>query len=136
MAVLGVDYGSRKIGLAKSDDREKFALPLDVYWYSGLVDAVDHIKQLCVSEAITTVVVGAPVAMQQTARTNEQLQAAEVERFIQTLRQNLSVPVVPFDERLTTKMAQQLLRGQGAGLSDDAVAAMIILQGYLDTHQK
>ncbi len=142
MAMLGIDYGAKKIGLAKSDDAGIMAMPLEVLRNTGEAAVQQHIKQLCDEQGITTIVVGVPVSLSSGSSTinirdvdlqNKQMQ--EVLAFIEQLKTAVAVPVVMEDERLSTQMANRLRRDSDRKGSDDDVAAMLILQNYLDKLQ-
>lgn len=131
--ILGVDYGSKRIGLAVSVAEGKIALPLmthergskalEAAFFCGVVDA----------EEIDLIVVGLPVHLDG----REGQKAAEVRVFGTWLAETTGLPVIYFDERFTTVEAESAL--WEAGLSHrqrkdrrDRVAAQILLQTYLD----
>lgn len=138
MAILGIDYGSSKIGLAKSDEENRLALPLEVLKNTSRDDVLRRIKELIQDYNITQIVIGVPVSMsgsteellRNTDWQNEQMQ--EVLEFIQWLKKSVDLPVMMEDERLSTKMANSLNKPMIKNSSDDDVAAMLILQNYLD----
>lgn len=139
MTILAIDYGAKKIGLAKSDDGEKMALPLEVLVGKNREELAKHFNQLVKSENISKIIIGVPVSM---PKQNEHTfwrrkdlqnqQVREVLDFVQWVKDNFSLPVEIEDERLSTKMANTLNRSLIKGGHDDAVAAMLILQSYLD----
>jgi len=116
--ILAIDYGQSKVGLALADAETKIALPLTVVSFNNLRS---KIEDLIKSEEIDKIVVGLPLGLngQETRQTNE------VQAFIEDLRSKTNVEIVTEDERLSTALAKK----QG---KDDAVAAMYILQSYLD----
>ena len=140
MSILGIDYGAKKIGVAKSDEQNKFALPLEIIKNSGKKETLKQLKEICAKEEINKIVVGIPVSLR--AEKRESLfylkdsgnkQMREVLAFIDWLRKNINLPVEVEDERLTSKLANSLGKGLiKKGSADDAVAAMLILQTYLD----
>lgn len=140
MGILGLDYGAKKIGVAKSDEQNRFALPLEIIKNSGKKETLKQLKEICAREEIDKIVVGIPVSLQ--AKNKDSLfhlkdlgnkQMREVLAFIDWLRKNIDLPVEIEDERLTSKLANSLGKGLiKKGSADDAVAAMLILQGYLD----
>jgi len=117
--ILGIDYGGRKVGLAMADGR--VAVPWKILESKNCLDEISVIVS---NEKIEKVVVGWPLNMsgEKTAQTEV------VERFISDLKNRISVEVISRDERLTSVQAQK----QGVKGDDDAVAAMHILQSYLD----
>ena len=139
MAILGIDYGAKKIGLAKSDEENRLALPLDILFDKTKEEILEKLKQIFSEHNIEKIVVGVPVSMQnggnktfwrQKDLQNEQMK--EVLGFINWLKDNIDLPVEIEDERLSTKMANGLRKDLVKKGQDDAVAAMLILQTYLD----
>jgi putative Holliday junction resolvase len=140
MSILGIDYGAKKIGLAKSDEAEKMALPLETLIGKSRQEVLLYLKNICRDFDVKKIVVGIPISMKknnepdiflrQKDLQNKQMQ--EVLEFIDWLRKNIDIPVETEDERLSTKMANGLRRDLVKKGPDDAVAAMLILQSYLD----
>ncbi|NUM25034.1 MAG: Holliday junction resolvase RuvX [Candidatus Buchananbacteria bacterium] len=142
MSILAIDYGAKKIGLAKSDDQNKFALPLGIISHTSKPATLAVLKKTCAEHAVEKIVVGVPVSFQsggkktfwrQVDLQNEQMK--EVLSFIHWLKDEIDLPIEIEDERLSSKMAGGLLRGTGNKGADDHVAAMLILQTYLDRQQ-
>ncbi|MFA6322423.1 MAG: Holliday junction resolvase RuvX [Candidatus Buchananbacteria bacterium] len=140
MAILGIDYGAKKIGLAKSDDKNKFAMPLEIIKSDNQKEILKRIKEVCEQEDIEKIIVGVPISLKAEKRDNlfrlkdlENKQMQEVLVFVDWLKDNLKLPLEVEDERLSSKMANRLGRGEIKRKGDDdAVAAMLILQSYLD----
>ncbi|MFH1667897.1 MAG: Holliday junction resolvase RuvX [Candidatus Komeilibacteria bacterium] len=122
--LLGIDYGTVKIGLAIADDQMKMAVPYKIIKEADLQQQLILIKEIIDLENIDEIVVGLPKKLNNDATE----QTAITERFIETLK-SFDLSVYDTDERLTSQAAQQ----QGI-VEDDAVAAMYILQSYLDRH--
>ena len=133
--ILGVDPGSTRVGLAVADLETRFARPLEVVEVAS-ADPIERIAQLVDELGITTVVVGRPTTMAGDAGP-----AVESLRgFVGALSERLAVPVEEHDERLTTVVAERSLRASGASGARrkalrDAVAASVMLQGYLDSRR-
>jgi putative holliday junction resolvase len=131
---LGLDLGSVRIGVATSDPGRVIASPYDVIT-RGKNHIVDHaaIAAVVADTDADVVVVGLPKNMQGKETAAAQLVRAEAEE----LRTALDVPIVFWDERLSTVTAQRSLieggvrRKQRKG-SVDKVAAAVILQSWLD----
>lgn len=139
MAILGIDFGAKKIGLAKADDEQKFALPLEILYNNGKAKVLAHLKNICLQHNIKKIVIGVPVSLHQGGKKAfwrqkdlQNKQMKEVLSFINWLKDNIDLPIEIEDERLTTKMANSLRKGLVKKGHDDAVAAMLILQSYLD----
>jgi putative holliday junction resolvase len=118
--VLALDFGRARTGVAVSDPTGTIARPLEVVRGAD----VARILELIEEHGVERVVVGLPL----TLRGERGEQARETEAFIQTLTDATAVPVVPFDERFTTNLAQQ---SGGAETDEDARAAAHLLSGYL-----
>jgi putative Holliday junction resolvase len=121
--VLALDFGSARTGVAVSDPTGIIARPLCVVERAASDAGLDEIERLVAAEAAETVVVGHPL----TLRGDRGDQARATERFAQTLRERLTVPVVLFDERFTTALAQQ----SPSAAAEDARAAAHLLSSYL-----
>jgi len=139
MAILGIDYGAKKIGLAKSDEDNKLALPLDILFVNSQEEILEGLREIISGHNIEKIVVGVPVSLQNGVKRTfwrqkdlQNKQMKEVLGFINWLKNNIELPVEIEDERLSTKMANGLRKDLVKKGPDDAVAAMLILQGYLD----
>jgi putative Holliday junction resolvase len=131
--VLGVDFGTVRIGLAISDPDRKFASPLATYERRDSRQDAAYFTRLIAEEAIAQIAVGLPVHTDG----REGHKAAEARAYGKWLEQMTGLPVVYYDERFTTVQAEELL--WSAGLTDkkrkarrDQLAAQIMLQAYLD----
>jgi len=134
--VLAVDYGEKRIGLAVSDELGITASPLMTLVRQSDEETVRQIAQLASKLQVAQIVVGLP------RRTDAQEGEMErkVKAFAEKLRQAVSVPVVLFDERFTTRIAEQVLLE--ADLSRrkrkqvrDRLAAVILLQSFLEAQR-
>jgi len=134
--ILAVDYGEKRIGLAVSDELGITASPLMTLVRRSDEETVRQIAQLASKLKVTQIVVGLP------RRTDAQEGEMErkVKAFAEKLRQKVSVPVVLFDERFTTRIAEQVLLE--ADLSRrkrkqvrDRLAAVILLQSFLEAQR-
>ena len=128
MRILGIDYGNKKIGLAFGDSDVRVAVPIDVVPNAG--DAtLDVFARKVIAEDIDVIVVGVPLS------TGEHHNANQLERtrtFIQALERVVTIPVVEEDESYTTAESIRLQREEGAEASEDALAAMLIVQAYIE----
>ena len=123
MKVLALDYGSARTGVAVSDPTGLIARPLCVVERAGTEAGLAELVRLVREEQPAQVVVGLPL----TLRGIRGEQAQETETFADRLRALLEVPVLLFDERFTTDLAQQT----PSDSSLDARAAAHLLSGYL-----
>jgi putative Holliday junction resolvase len=131
--ILGIDFGTRRIGAAVSDPGRKIAFPLELYERRGPVGDARHFRELVEENNVGRIVVGLPL---HTSGREGQL-ASAARTFGEWLAGVTSRPVLCFDERYTTVEAE--LRLLDAGLSRqkrnalrDKLAAQILLQSYLD----
>jgi putative Holliday junction resolvase len=131
--ILGVDPGERRIGVAVADDETRFARALEVI-DSREADPIARIGTLVQDLDVRRVVVGKPTSL-----TGAAGRAVDAQRaFRDELRAALEIPVEDYDERLTTVVAERSMRAAGAKPAArkamrDAVAAAVMLQGYLDS---
>ncbi len=123
MKVLALDYGSARTGVAVSDATGTLARPLTVVVGAGTSTGLARVAELVREERPERVVVGLPL----TLRGELGEQARETERFVESLRSAVDVPVESFDERFTTVLAQRA----GGGAAPDARAAAHLLESYL-----
>jgi putative holliday junction resolvase len=128
MKVLAVDLGTKRTGFAISDPKGTMALALPTL---PDVTAVD-VAVLAEEQGAEEVVVGLPLNMDGTTGPS----AKRALEFIDELKLHLTVPVVPWDERLSTQEGQERLRQAGLDRRDrarraDVAAAIVILESYL-----
>lgn len=134
MRVLGIDYGRKRIGLARSDEDGVLASPLPNYIRSGDVAGdLDRVSRLVLEQGATKLVIGWPLHMSGA----EGEMANEARAFAAELRARTGLPVELFDERWTSAQAEEAMisgdvsRHRRRELRD-GLAATIILQGFLD----
>ena len=137
MRAIGIDLGTRRVGVAVSDATGTLATPLMVLERSG-DQAADHrrLAELVAEEGAERVVVGLPLSLDGRAGPAATAAAAEAE----ALAAVVGVPVETFDERLSTKSAAQALHTAGRRSRQqraviDKAAAAVILQAWLDTRK-
>lgn len=123
MKVLALDYGRARTGVAVSDPTGTIAQPLCVVERAGTGDGLARVAELIGEHEVERVVVGLPLTLR--GERGEQVQ--ETERFVEALNDVTNVPVVTFDERFTTNLAEQA----AAAAPEDARAAAHLLSSYL-----
>lgn len=129
--VLGIDPGSKRIGLAISDPLGNFAIGLDTI--AAANNPVEIIASLCSEKDIRQIVVGHPLHMSGDVGDK----ATQAQDFAKLLQEKTQLPVELLDERLTSVLAHQTLQAQGISPSKnkekvDQAAAVHLLQNYLD----
>ena len=123
MKVMALDFGSARTGVAVSDPTGTLARPLCVVERAGSEAGLAELVRLVRDEEAEEIVVGLPL----TLRGERGEQAVATERFVKALRRVVDVPVVLYDERFTTDLAQQT----PSASAEDARAAAHLLSGYL-----
>jgi len=121
--VLALDFGSARTGVAVSDPTGVIARPLCVVERAATESGLAELVRLVRDEDAEEVVVGHPLTL--LGERGEQ--ARETERFADSLRALVDVPVLLFDERFTTDLAQQ----SPSATAEDARAAAHLLSSYL-----
>ena len=135
MAILGLDVGEKRIGVALADGL--LAIPLTVIDRAGEEADLERVLALAEEHGVKRIVVGLPRSLDGSIGR----QAERVLSFSSALSESTDVPVDTWDERLSTVSAERLLLGAGVKRDKrrarrDAMAAAIILQSYLDRVSK
>jgi putative Holliday junction resolvase len=133
MKSLGLDVGDSKVGVAVSDSLGYTAQGIMTFKRRSLTKDLRFLERLIIEHDIGEVIVGLPLKMNGTRSS----QTNKILSFCDYLSRHLKVPVRTWDERLTTVQAIKVLkrghiRRKKRGPLIDKVAAVIILQGYLD----
>lgn len=132
--VLGLDVGDKRVGLALSDPLGWTARPLPVLERVGWKKDLARILATIEEFGVGRIVVGLPIRMDG----SKGARAEKALEFVEKLRKGTHIPVVTWDERLSTREAERRLleadvkRMKRRNLVD-GVAAALILQGYLDS---
>ena len=132
--VLGLDYGSKRVGVAVSDSLLLLAHGRETVHYRHRRELWEGLAALIQAEAVGLIVVGLPRRLSG----EEGDMTARVRDFVTELQARNNLPVITWDERLTSRQAERMLhtpeqgRRRGKGEIDRA-AAILILQSYLDS---
>lgn len=137
MRILGVDFGDKNIGLAVSDKLLITAQALGSYRVKNEEEDKKYFKDLVSKYEIEEIVIGLPLRMDGTPGTRVQ----KTQKFASWLENVLKLPIVFWDERLTTKQAlnilnQQKISGKKKKKLKDQISATIILSVYLESKRK
>ena len=131
--ILGIDYGTKRIGVAISDPLRIIAKGIAVI--SNTPAAISELEKLVREYKPEKIIIGMPLNL----KGEKGLKAEEVEIFIKLIENEIQIEVVRFDERFTSKIAQQTQRDMNVKKKArqvkgtiDFMAAALILQGYLD----
>jgi putative holliday junction resolvase len=133
--VLGIDYGSHRVGLSLSDPLGLIAQPIDAI--KNDPSLYRNIKEITVRENVRIIVIGMPLNL----KGQKAQKANEVSVFIDRLKNEIDLEIVTLDERFTTSIAQKTMISMGTKRKErqqkngriDSMAAAIILQDYLDS---
>lgn len=131
--ILGVDYGTKRVGLAVTDEEQLIASPLTTVHSSEIYP---YLKNYLASENVEAIVVGMPRDLY-----NKDSHSSEaVRQFVAALKNKFKAhPIILHDERYTTKMAMAAMISGGSSKSErrkkeniDKLSATIILQSYME----
>ena len=131
--VLGIDYGEKKVGLALSDEEEKYAFSYRTLINLQRSDLLQNLASICQAEKVEKIIVGLP--LNQEGKIGKE--ADRVQQFGRELEDYVKLPVDFEDERFSSAMAGQLFKEAGKKTKEtkdiiDQQSAQIILQTYLD----
>jgi putative Holliday junction resolvase len=141
--ILAIDHGVRKIGLALSDETGLVARPLTVLIHRSAAEDAAAIARLAEAEGVSRIVVGLPLDDDGEAGPR----ARRVRRWAEAVQQQCQLPLDYWDESFSTSTVAGESRrrrrshsrrsaGRAASGADDAEAAAVILQEYLDAHRE
>lgn len=133
MKILGIDYGSKRIGVAVGDKAVKITRALDFVENKGKNFVIEKIRNICTIEEVEEIVIGLPLGL----RGNETEQTKATKEFACDLKKAIDIPIILEDERLTTRLALDSMRMRKTSRDKrrekvDSIAAQLILQGYLE----
>src|SRR5208282_2345577 len=133
MRILALDHGTRRIGVAVSDETKTIAQPLEYIPAEPFAGFLERLRQLIREKEIDLILIGLPRNMDGSYGPAAQ----KVEAFVAVLRMATTVPIKTWDERLTSAQANRILiqgnvRRNQRKEKVDKMAAAILLQSYLD----
>jgi putative Holliday junction resolvase len=136
MRILGLDFGDVHVGLALSDPLELTAQPLALYHLRGEAENKAYFEELIRRQEVGMIVIGFPLRMDGSPGTR----AEKTRTFAAWLKKASGLPVVLWDERLTTKQAigimhEQKIRTKVKRTVEHQISAALILQAYLDSRR-
>ncbi|KPJ58950.1 MAG: Holliday junction resolvase [Deltaproteobacteria bacterium DG_8] len=137
MRVLGLDIGSKTIGVAVSDEMSLIAQGITTLRRKGLNQDIKQLLRLIEEHRVEKIIVGLPKNMNGSLGTSAKM----VLSFIDELKKFVDLPIITWDERLSTVAAQRVLLEADMSRKKrkrviDKVAALITLQGYLDSQAR
>jgi putative Holliday junction resolvase len=133
MRILALDHGTRRIGVALSDELKMIAQPLEFISAEPFGAFIERLKKILDEKQVELVLVGMPRNMDGSYGPAAQ----KVSEFIAALQKEIAVPIRTWDERLTSAQANRILtqanvRRDKRKETVDKMAAAILLQSYLD----
>lgn len=133
MRILALDYGSKRIGVAVSDETKTIAQPLEYVPAEPFADFLERLKKILAEKEIDLILLGLPRNMDGSCGPAAQ----KVKTFAEELKKAIFIPIKLWDERLTSSMANRILiqanvRRDKRKEKVDKMAAAILLQSYLD----
>jgi putative Holliday junction resolvase len=137
MRVLGLDIGDKTIGIAISDPLGYTAQGITTIRRKSEAMDIEELKKICKEYAVDTIVSGLPKNMNNSIGP----QGEKVIKLCEVIKENIQVPIIMWDERLTTVAANRAMLEADLSRAKrkkivDKVAATYILQGYLDSLSK
>ena len=131
--LIGVDMGSKRVGLSISDENRKIATPLKTINYENIQILIDELEKIVNENKVHAIVFGNPKNMDGSEGSSSQ----SVKDKVKLVSQKITIPIVLWDERLSTVAAFNLSRQLDVNVSKrvkniDKNAAAFILQGALD----
>jgi len=134
MRVLGIDHGTRRMGIAISDELGTIALPLETIRAEPFTNFLSRLKEIIREKQVDLLIVGMPRNMDGSYGPA----ALKVQEFIAVLNETIGIPIRSWDERLTSAQANRFLiqadvRRKERKEKVDKTAAAILLQSYLDS---
>lgn len=137
MRTLGIDYGTRRLGIAVSDELGMIAMGRETLHVNAIDEAVQRVCETVKADEVGCVVVGLPLNMDGSRGP----MVAAVESFVARLAALIDVPVETWDERLSSQQAERTLLEADMSRQKrkrviDKMAAQAILQSWLDAHSE
>jgi putative Holliday junction resolvase len=134
MRILGIDHGTKRIGLAISDELGVIAQPLEFVLAEPFDKFLARLKEIIHEKEVELLLVGMPRNMDGSYGPA----ALKVEEFVAVLKETVAIPIKLWDERLTSAQANRFLiqanvRREKRKEKVDKTAAAILLQSYLDS---
>ncbi len=136
MNLLGIDHGTKRVGLAIGSTDSGVAAPLKIVEHRGEAGLIEDLKAVIASESIDQIIVGLPLRVD---GSGDSAQTELVRAFAANLEDAIDIPVILEDERLSSREIEAHMEAMGgrkawkaSGLDRDAAAATLFLQTFLD----
>ena len=133
MRILAIDHGTKRMGIAVSDEMQMIAQPLEFILADPFDQFLARLREILLEKQVELILVGMPRNMDGSYG----LAALKVQEFIAVLKQSVVTPIQTWDERLTSAQANRFLIGADVKRNQrkdkvDKTAAAILLQSFLD----
>jgi putative holliday junction resolvase len=133
MRILAIDHGTRRMGIAVSDELAMIAQPLEFIPAEPFADFLNRLREILREKQVELILIGMPRNMDGSYGPA----ALKVQEFVAVLKDAIAIPIQTLDERLTSVQAHRFLtqasvRGRERRSKVDRSAAAILLQSYLD----
>lgn len=133
MRILALDHGTKRVGVAVSDELKMLAHPLEFIPAEPFAAFLERLQEILREKQVELIVVGMPRNMDGSYGPA----ALKVQDFVAALKQAVTTPIQTLDERLTSVQANRFLteaevRGKARKEKVDKMAAAVLLQSYLD----
>ena len=137
MRILALDHGTKRIGVAISDELQMIAQPLEFIAAEPFANFLRRLKEILRDKEVEMILVGLPRNMDGSYGPA----ALKVQEFVAVLKETILIPIKTWDERLTSAQANRFLIQAGVRRDQrkekvDKTAAAILLQSYLDSFIK
>ena len=134
MRILALDHGTKRIGVAVSDEMKMIASPLEYIPAEPFAEFLERLREILREKEVEMILIGLPRNMDGSYGPA----ALKVQEFVAVLKDALTIPIKTLDERLTTVQAQRFLIQSNVRRAKrkekvDKTAAAILLQSYLDS---
>ena len=135
LRILALDHGTKRIGVAISDELKMMAHPMEFILAESMPAFVERLQAILAEKPCELILVGMPRNMDGSFGPA----AEKVREFIAKLQPQVTLPIKTWDERLTSTQANRMMiegnvRRDQRKLKVDAMAAAVLLQSYLDAH--
>jgi putative holliday junction resolvase len=133
VAALGLDVGSKRIGVAGCDGLGLIATGITTIWRSSFQEDINQLNEIILDRQVEILVLGLPYTMDG----NLGSQAKQVQKFARRVAAVIELPIEYVDERLTSYAAEEMMKAANISVSQnkatiDRIAAAVILQQWLD----
>ena len=134
MRILAIDHGTKRMGIAMSDELGVIAQPLEFILAEPFAEFLSRLREIIRDQQVELILVGMPRNMDGSYGPA----ALKAQEFVAVLKSSVAIPIQTFDERLTSVQAHRFLteaevRGRQRKDKVDKSAAAILLQSYLDS---